>query len=166
MNFVEALKSIEETEIHCRQGWPSQNHVRRLLCNHEHGSGCISRRDSGHNRSIRYSQSIQPMDTQLIVDDRRRTVARAHLAGSAQVIGRESGCTRKFEAIWGARDRRTRQLFRAIVRLKLRGEEYSPYRPNALDCDTLVLFMRKIVGLNDRSAIRIGGAGPDEGAPR
>src|ERR1700730_1013145 len=78
------------------------------------------------------------------------------------MIGRQSSLARKFQAIGIVSDRRTGQLFRVVLGLKLRRAEHPPHRPDSVNNDPLVVFVHQVVGLNNRSAKGIGRAGSDE----
>src|SRR5262249_32618913 len=115
--------SLTLVRFHRSKGSQPQNHVRRFFCDHEDSGGSVCRRHRRHDGRVRNSQTFQPVNSQLIVDNRARLLPRTILAGSGQVIGRQSGLARKFQAISVGDDRGTGQLFGAMIRLKRRSGE-------------------------------------------
>src|SRR5262245_46159243 len=97
-----------------------------------------------------------------MIDDRCAVVLWTHLARSAQMIGRQSGLPSKIQAIGITDNRGAGQFFCVVVGLNRWRPQHSPQRANSIDNYPLVLFVHKIVGLNDRSTGRISRAGADK----
>src|SRR3984893_9750437 len=75
---------IVRQQCGCRSG-PAQDHVCRLLRNHDHGCIDVAADQVGHDRSIHNSEILHTAELEPRINDRIRV--RPHAAGAAGVVG-------------------------------------------------------------------------------
>lgn len=62
------------------------DHVRGLLGDHDHGRIGVARHHLGHDGSVNDAEAADPVELELVVDDRAGVVGRSHLGRAGVVV--------------------------------------------------------------------------------